>query len=334
MSKIFIIAEAGVNHNGSVDIAKKMIDVAVVAGIDAIKFQTFKAKKLVSIAAPKAQYQIDNTSVSETQFEMLKKLQLSNDSFRELFRYCQEKGILFLSSPFDEESIDMLVDLGVNIIKIPSGEITNLPYLRKIGRLNKRLIVSTGMAYLGEIEDVLRILTESGTKKENITILHCNTQYPTPVDDVNLNAMITIRDTFQVNVGYSDHTLGVEIAIAAIALGASVIEKHFTLDRSMDGPDHGASLEPDDLKAMVSSIRNVERAFGNGLKEPSPSELENRHIVRKSIIAFKGIKKGDLFTENNITTKRPATGISPLEWDNVIGQAAKRDFAEDELIEL
>jgi N,N'-diacetyllegionaminate synthase len=334
MSKVFIIAEAGVNHNGSVEIAKKMIDAAVISGVDAIKFQTFKAEKLVNITAPKAQYQIENAPASETQFEMLKKLQLSNDSFRELFRYCQEKGILFLSSPFDEESLGMLVDLGLNIIKIPSGELTNLPYLRKIGRLNKRLIVSTGMAYLAEIEDVLRILMESGTKKENITILHCNTQYPTPVDDVNLNAMITIRDTFKVNVGYSDHTIGIEIAIAAVALGASVVEKHFTMDKNMNGPDHGASLEPNELQAMVNAIRNVEKAFGAGLKEPSPSELENRNIVRKSIIAFEDIKKGDLFTESNITTKRPATGISPLEWDNVIGRAAKRNFAEDELIEL
>lgn len=334
MSKVFIIAEAGVNHNGSVEIAKKMIDAAVISGVDAIKFQTFKVEKLVSVTAPKAQYQMENASSSETQFEMLKKLQLSNDSLRELFRYCQAKDILFLSSPFDEESLDMLVDLGMNIIKIPSGELTNLPYLRKIGRLNKRLIVSTGMAYLAEVKDVLRVLMESGTKKENITILHCNTQYPTPVYDVNLNAIISIKDAFHINVGYSDHTLGIEIAIAAVALGASVIEKHFTLDRHMDGPDHRASLEPDELKTMSAAIRNVEKAFGNGIKEPSPSELQNRNIVRKSIIALKDIKKGDLFTEDNITTKRPATGISPFEWDIVIGKAAKRDFAEDELIEL
>jgi N,N'-diacetyllegionaminate synthase len=334
MSKVFIIAEAGVNHNGSVEIAKKMIDAAVISGVDAIKFQTFKVEKLVSVAAPKAQYQMENASASETQFEMLKKLQLPSDSLQELFRYCQEKDILFLSSPFDGESLDMLVDLGMNIIKIPSGELTNLPYLRKIGRLNKRLIVSTGMAYLAEIKDALRILMESGAKKENITILHCNTQYPTPVDDVNLNAIISIKDAFHVNVGYSDHTPGIEIAIAAVALGASVIEKHFTLDRHMDGPDHRASLEPDELKAMVVAIRNVEKAFGNGLKGPSPSELQNRNIVRKSIIALKDIKKGDLFTKDNITTKRPATGISPFEWDIVIGKVAKRDFAEDELIEL
>jgi N,N'-diacetyllegionaminate synthase len=334
MSKVFIIAEAGVNHNGSVGTAKKMIDVAAISGADAIKFQAFKAEKLASVTAPKAQYQMENISASETQFEMLKRLQLSNDSFRELFRYCQERGILFLSSPFDEENVDLLVDLGVDIIKIPSGEITNLPYLRKIGRLNKRLIVSTGMAYLKEIEDMLKVLTGFGTRKENITLLHCNTQYPTPVNDVNLNAMITIRDTLRVNVGYSDHTLGIEIAIAAVALGASVIEKHFTLGRNMDGPDHRASLEPDELKTMVNAIRNVEKSFGNGFKEPSSSELENRNIVRKSIIAYKNIKKGDLFTENNITTKRPATGISPFEWDQVIGQFAKRDFTKDELIEL
>jgi N,N'-diacetyllegionaminate synthase len=334
MSKVFIIAEAGVNHNGSVELAKKMIDAAVISGADAIKFQTFRAEKLASLSAPKAQYQMKNDSTSETQFEMLKKLQLSDDSFKELFWYCQKKGILFLSSPFDKESVDLLVDLGAKIIKIPSGEITNLPYLRKIGRLNKRLIVSTGMAYLKEIEDTLKVLTGYGTRKENVTILHCNTQYPTPVEDVNLNAMLTLRDTLCVNIGYSDHTPGIEIAIAAVALGASVIEKHFTLGKDMDGPDHRASLEPDELKTMVNAIRNVEKAFGNGFKEPSPSELENRNIVRKSIIAYEDIKKGDLFTENNIATKRPATGISPFEWDHVIGQFAKRDFTKDELIEL
>lgn len=334
MDRVFIIAEAGVNHNGSVDIAKKMIDFAVEAGVDAVKFQTFKAEKVASAAAPSAQYQIDNDPASRTQLEMLKRLQLSKRSFRELCRYCQKKDVMFLSSPFDEESVDMVIDLGVNVIKIPSGELTNVPYLRKIGRLNKRLIVSTGMAYLKEIEDALKILTESGTELKNITILHCNTQYPTPFNDVNLNAMNTMREAFHVDVGYSDHTVGIEIATAAVALGASVIEKHFTLDRNMDGPDHRASLEPDDLKNMVKAIRNLEKAFGTGLKEPSPSEILNRDIVRKSIVAVKGIKRGVLFTVNNIATKRPATGVSPLEWDNVIGRAAKRDFAADELIEL
>lgn len=330
----FIIAEAGVNHNGSLKIAKKMIEVASQAGADAIKFQTFKTEQLVSRFAPKAEYQKKTTSKSETQFEMIKKLELDLTSHKELIQYCKKKHILFLSSPFDLESIDLLNKLGLSIFKIPSGEITNLPYLRKIGKLRKKIIMSTGMADLGEVEDALDILIDSGTKKENITVLHCNTEYPTSFEDVNLNAMITIRDAFKVNVGYSDHTLGMEVPIAAIALGATVIEKHFTLDRNMPGPDHRASLEPEELKKMVKAIRNIEQSLGNGIKKPTPSELINKIIARKSIVASKGIKKGTVFTEKNVTTKRPGNGINPMEWEKVIGKIAKKDFAKDDIIEL
>jgi N,N'-diacetyllegionaminate synthase len=259
---------------------------------------------------------------------------LDQCAHKELIAYCRQKGIIFLSTPFDLESIDLLNDLGLKIVKIPSGEITNLPYLRKIGGLKKKLILSTGMADLQEIGDALKILTGAGTPKENITVLHCNTEYPTPMEDVNLRAMLTIRDTFDVKVGYSDHTLGIEVPIAAVALGASVIEKHFTLDANMKGPDHKASLEPDSLRAMVEAIRNIEKMLGDGLKGPSPSELKNMPIVRKSIVAAKDIKKGECFSAANLAVKRPGTGISPMEWDEVVGQAAKNNFKEDEVIKL
>jgi len=332
--KTFIIAEAGVNHNGSVEIAKRMIEVAKECGADAIKFQTFKAEKVISKYAPKAEYQKQATGEIDSQLEIVKNLELSFDDFIVLKEYCDKLNIMFLSTPFDFESIDFLDDLGLEIFKIPSGEITNLPYLEKIGKLGKRVILSSGMADLGEIEDALDILTSCGTKKEDITILHCNTEYPTPYEDVNLLAMLTIKEAFKVKVGYSDHTLGIEVPIAAVALGASVIEKHFTLDKNMEGPDHKASLEPHELKAMIDAIRNIEKALGNGIKKPSKSELKNKDIVRKSIVAKREIKKGEIFTEDNITVKRPGNGISPMRWYEVLGKVASRDYKEDELIEL
>lgn len=330
----FIIAEAGVNHNGSIDTARKLIDVAVDARADAVKFQTFKTDQIVSMTAPKAEYQIRTTGKRETQFRMLKKLELSGKAHSELFLYCKKKKTMFLSTPFDIESVDFLNKLGLGIFKIPSGEITNLPYLKKIGNLKKKIIMSTGMADAREIKDALKILIDCGTPKENITLLHCNTDYPTSMRDVNLLAMLTIRDAFKVKVGYSDHTPGIEVPVAAVALGASIIEKHFTLDKNMSGPDHKASLEPDELKAMVNAIRNVEKALGNGIKKPSRSEMKNIQVVRKSIVAAKDIKKGEVFGEDNITVKRPAGGISPMEWDNILGKRAKRDFRGDELIEI
>jgi N,N'-diacetyllegionaminate synthase len=332
--RIFIIAEAGVNHNGRIDLAKKMIDAAVKAGADAIKFQTFAPEKIVSRKAPKAEYQKKTTDRAESQLEMLKKLALDADAHKVLVGYCREKGIMFLSTPFDLESIDLLNGFGLKIFKIPSGEITNLPYLRKIGSLKKKIIMSTGMAEMKEISKAIQVLIEGGASKRNIILLHCNTEYPTPMKDVNLLAMITMKNTFGVRVGYSDHTLGIEIPVAAVALGAEVIEKHFTLDRKMEGPDHKASLEPKELEAMVMGIRNVEIALGNGSKKPSPSEIKNRAIARKSIVASREIKKGGVFTERNITSKRPGTGISPMKWHSVIGKKAKRNFKADELIEL
>jgi len=332
--KVYIIAEAGVNHNGSIELAKKMIDVAVKAEVNAVKFQTFKTENLVSKKAKKAEYQKQTTDSSESQFEMIKKLELDIETHKELIAYCNEKNITFLSTPFDHDSIDMLVELGLNIFKIPSGEITNLPYLRHIGSLKKQVILSTGMADIGEIEDALDILIKSGTPRTNITILHANTEYPTPIEDVNLTAMNTIGDTFKTKFGYSDHTLGIEVPIAAAAMGATVIEKHFTLDRSMQGPDHKASLEPDELKAMVSAIRNIEKALGDGIKKASPSESKNKEIARKSIVAGKYIKKGEIFTKENIAIKRPGNGISPMRWDQIIGKFAISDFNEDDLIEI
>lgn len=333
-NKTFIIAEAGVNHNGSIEIAKKMIEVAKECGADAIKFQTFKAEKVISKYAPKAEYQKQTTGEIDSQLEMVKKLELSFDDFIVLKEYCDKLNIMFLSTPFDFESIDFLDDLGLEIFKIPSGEITNLPYLEKIGKLGKKIILSTGMADLGEIEDALYILTSCGTKKEEITVLHCNTEYPTSYEDVNLLAMLTIKEAFKVKVGYSDHTLGIEVPIAAVALGASVIEKHFTLDKNMEGPDHKASLEPHELKAMIDAIRNIEKSLGDGIKKPSKSELKNKDIARKSIVAKREIKKGEIFTEDNITVKRPGNGISPMRWYEVLGKVALKDYKEDELIEL
>lgn len=334
MSKTFIIAEAGVNHNGSIELATQLIDVAVDAGVDAVKFQTFKAKNIISRYAPKANYQQETTNKSESQLEMVRRLEFGPAEHKDLMKYCKTKGIMFMSAPFDLESIDLLSELGLEIMKIPSGEITNLPYLRKIGSLGKRIIMSTGMADLKEIEDAFNILLQSGTDRTNITILHCNTEYPTPFEDVNLSAMLTIKDALNINVGYSDHTLGIEVAIAAVALGANVIEKHFTLDKTLPGPDHKASLEPGELKAMVQAIRNIERSLGDGIKKPSSSEIKNIAVARKSIVAKKCINKGEVFTTDNITSKRPGMGVSPMEWDNVIGKAAKGDFAEDEMIEL
>jgi N,N'-diacetyllegionaminate synthase len=329
----FIIAEAGVNHNASLKLARKMVDAAADAGADAIKFQTFTAEKLVCRHAEKAEYQKRTTETSRGQYELIKRLELDINAHRELFDYCREKGIRFLSSAFDLEGIDILNDLGVEIFKIPSGEIMNLPYLRKIGGLKKEVILSTGMADIGEIEDALDVLNQAGTNSEKITVLHCTTEYPTPVEDVNLQAMRTIGATFPGNsIGYSDHTLGIEIPIAAVALGATVIEKHFTLDRNMEGPDHSASLEPAELKAMVSAIRNIEKALGSGIKKPSPSELKNKPITRKSIVAAKDIIKGEAFTEENLTIKRPGTGISPMRWDELIGQNASKNYKQDDLI--
>lgn len=331
-NKVFIIAEAGVNHNGSIELAKKLIDVAVDAGVDAVKFQTFKAEKLVSKNAEKADYQKETTDASESQFDMIKKLELDADTHKELITYCQEKNIMFLSTPFDHDSIILLRDLGLKIFKIPSGEITNLPYLRHVGSLDKQVVLSTGMSNLKEVGDALNILVNSGTSKENITILHANTMYPTPMEDVNLNAMLTIQREFGVAVGYSDHTLGIEVDIAAVSMGASIIEKHFTLDKTMDGPDHKASLEPEELKAMVSAIRNIEKALGGYEKKLSPSEGVNIDIARKSIVANQIIKKGDILSNKNIAIKRPGTGISPMAWDNIIGTSATKDYQVDDLI--
>ncbi|MDC1122020.1 N-acetylneuraminate synthase [Nitrospinaceae bacterium] len=334
MSKTLIIAEAGVNHNGSLDTAYKLIDVAVEAGVDVVKFQSGTAEKVISQYAPKAEYQKNSTSKSESQLEMCKSFDLDYQAHSKLINYCREKKIRFLSSPFDLDSIDMLVELGLDTLKIPSGEITNLPYLLKIGALNKTIIMSTGMAELDEVRVALDILHHSGTSKNKLTVLHCNTEYPTPFEDVNLNAMLTLRDKLSVKIGYSDHTLGIEIPIAAVAMGGEVIEKHFTLDKNMPGPDHKASLEPSELKAMVCAIRNIEKSLGDGIKSSSPSELKNKAIARKSIVALRRIKKGEMFSENNITTKRPGLGISPMKWNEVMGQIADRDFSIDELIEL
>jgi len=333
-SNVLIIAEAGVNHNGSIDIAKKMIDIAVNADVDLVKFQTFKVEMLVTKTAEKAYYQKNHTQKNETQFEMIKKLELDRADHIELLNYCKQKNIQFLSSPFDHESIDLLAELNIPFYKIPSGEITNLPYLRHIGSMGKPIVMSTGMATLEEVRAAIEVLMEATVKKDDITILHCNTEYPTPMADVNLQAMLTIQKELGVKVGYSDHTLGIEVPIAAVALGASIIEKHFTLDRTMSGPDHAASLEPDELQAMVAAIRNIEKAMGDGVKTPSLSEIKNIPIARKSIIAKKFINKGERFTENNLTVKRPGTGISPMEWDAVKEKISKKVFVVDEQITL
>ena len=329
---VFIIAEAGVNHNGSVDLAKQLIDVASDSGANAVKFQTFKAENLVVKNTQKAEYQKQTTNASESQFNMIKRLELDVETHKELIAYCQEKNIIFLSTPFDHDSINLLNDLNLQIFKIPSGEITNLPYLRHIGKLNKEVILSTGMSNLQEVEDALTVLISAGTQKNNITVLHANTMYPTPMRDVNLNAMLTIQKELGVAVGYSDHTLGVEVDIAAVAMGASIIEKHFTLDKTMNGPDHKASLEPEELKSMVASIRNIEKAMGNSEKKPSPSESINIEVVRKSIVASQDIKKGEVLTERNITVKRPGDGMSPMKWDSVIGSIAVKSYNSDDFI--
>ena len=331
-NKVFIIAEAGVNHNGSIELAYKLIDIAVEAGADAVKFQTFKAENLVTKSADKADYQKQTTDESESQFEMIKKLELDVETHKELITYCQEKNIMFLSTPFDSDSINLLNELNLKIFKVPSGEITNLPYLKHIGTLRKQVILSTGMSTLKEVGDALAILTNAGTLNENITVLHANTMYPTPMEDVNLNAMQTIHKEFGVAVGYSDHTLGIEVDIAAVAMGASIIEKHFTLNKAMEGPDHKASLEPEELKAMVSAIRNIEKALGSNEKILSPSEEVNLNIARKSIVASCPIRKGELLSEKNISTKRPGTGISPMKWDEIIGTIATKSYQMDESI--
>lgn len=332
MRKTIVIAEAGVNHNGNIENAKKLIDAASNAKADYVKFQTFKTELCITKEAKKASYQIENTNnESESQFEMVKKLELSHEDHKTLIAHCRLKNIKFLSTAFDFESIEFLKDK-LDFYKIPSGEITNLPYLEKVAKLNLPIIMSTGMANMQEVKAANDVLLNNDVPQKNITILHCNTEYPTPMEDVNLNAMLSIQNELGVDIGYSDHTLGIEIPIAAVALGAKVIEKHFTLDRTMEGPDHRASLEPNELKTMVSAIRNIELALGDGVKKPSKSEEKNISIVRKSIVATKNIKKGDTFTEENITVKRPGTGTSPMKWHEVIGSVATKDFNEDELI--
>ncbi len=335
MEKIYIIAEAGVNHNGSLERAKEMIEAAALSGVDAVKFQTFKASTLVTRFAEKADYQKKNAGVADSQYEMLKKLELTASDFEILRAHCEQQGIDFLSTPFDLSSIDLLLGLGIKVWKLPSGDMTNLPYLRRIGSLGHEVIASTGMCDLKEIGAALAVLEEAGTPRERISLLHCNTEYPTPMRDVNLRAMQALSDTYPglKGIGYSDHTVGIEVPIAAVAMGATIIEKHFTLDRSLPGPDHKASLEPDELASMVSAIRNIETALGDGVKQPSPSELKNKPIARKSIVAAMPIAEGELFLKDNLTVKRPGTGISPMRWDELIGTVAKRNYDEDELID-
>lgn len=329
---VFVIAEAGDNHNGSFELALKLVDAAVEAGADCVKFQTFVTEEVISIKAEKAAYQKDNTGNAETQYDMVKKLELSFDQFRKIKKYCEEKKILFLSTPFDIPSIDFLNEIDIPFWKLPSGEITNLPYLIEIAKTHKDIVMSTGMANLKEIETTLDILKKYGAGK--VTLLHCNTEYPTPMRDVNLNAMLTLKKEFGVSVGYSDHTKGMEVPIAAVALGATVIEKHLTLDCNMEGPDHKASMEPDDFKKMVSCIRNIEIAMGNGEKVPSVSETPNIEIARKSIVARRKITQGEFFTEENLAVKRPGNGLSPMKWFEVLGKTAANDFEKDELIRV
>jgi N,N'-diacetyllegionaminate synthase len=329
---VFIIAEAGVNHNGDIALARQLVDEAKEAGVNAVKFQTFVAEQLITKTAPKAAYQKITTENQESQYEMIKYLELSFDEFTALKEYCDHSGIMFLSTPFDMESIEYLESIEIPLYKIPSGEITNLPYLIKIAETRKPVIMSTGMSTLEEIGDAVSVLKQHGTKE--LVLLHCNTEYPTPFEDVNLNAMITMKEAFQTQVGYSDHTLGIEASIAAVALGAKVIEKHFTLDKNMNGPDHKASLCPDELKLLVQSIRNIEAALGDGEKKPSKSELKNRDIARKSIVAKVPIRAGEAFSAENITVKRPGSGISPMKWYDVLGRTAIRNFRADELIVL
>ena len=330
--KTLIIAEAGVNHNGDLDLAKQLINAAADAGADLVKFQTFNANHQVTRTAKKADYQTQTTSSTESQHAMLRLLELTEEMHHQLIAHCLTQNIGFLSTGFDIESVDLLVSLGQECFKIPSGEITNLPYLRHIGQLGKTVILSTGMATLGEIEAAIEVLEQTGTPRAKVTVLHCTTEYPTPMNEVNLRAMQSIHAAFDVAVGYSDHTEGIEIAIAAVAMGASVIEKHFTLDRTFPGPDHQASLEPAELKAMVTAIRNIEIALGDGIKRLTPSEARNKPVARKSLVASRAISIGEIFTAENLTTKRPGTGISPMRWDEFIGQAAQKDYHEDELI--
>ena len=335
MKKVLIIAEAGVNHNGSIELAKKLVDAAALAGVDYVKFQSFKAENLVSKDAKKAEYQqINMADGDDSQFTMLKKLELSPEQHIELIAYCNEKGIKFFSTAFDLESIDFLASLKLGLWKIPSGEITNYPYLKQIALKKEPVILSTGMCDMTDIDNAIQVLLKFGVTKEQITVLHCNTEYPTPMHDVNLNAMKTIADKFEVNIGYSDHTKGIEVPIAAVALGATVIEKHFTLDKTMEGPDHKASLEPQELIAMTTAIRNIEMALGSGEKKVTSSEINNKSVARKSIVASQYIQVGDVLTESNLTVKRPGTGISPMLWENVLGTKATKSYQPDELIEL
>lgn len=332
MGSTLIIAEAGVNHNGNVDTACLMVDRAAACGADAVKFQTFSADRMVSRHAEKADYQKLQSGADETQYEMLKRLELNRDAHEWLRDRCAQRGVMFLSAPFDIESIDLLVSLGLTTFKIPSGEITNLPYLRRIGRVGKKVIMSTGMSYLAEVRSALDVLTAAGTKRADITVLHCTTAYPTPFEDVNLRALTVMREQLGVAVGYSDHTPGWEVPAAAVALGAAVIEKHFTLDMNQPGPDHAASLDPEGFAGMVRAIRTIEKSLGTGVKEPSSSELKNRDIARKSIVARVPVKKGDILSEANVTVKRPGTGISPMRWDEVIGTVSPTDVEQDGLI--
>ena len=331
MNHVFVIAEAGVNHNGDIQNAKPLMDAAVEAGADAVKFQTFKTENIVCKTAPKAGYQMETTDRSETQFEMLKKLELTAQMHNDLIEHCKKRNILFLSTPFDVDSVRYLANLGLKIFKIPSGEITNLPYLREIAKYRKKVILSTGMSSMDEVRAAVEVLRENGT--DDIVLLHCTSQYPTSMSDVNLSAMVSMREEIGLPTGYSDHTQGIEIPIAAVALGAMVIEKHLTLDRTMEGPDHKASLEPEELAKMVEGIRKVEQALGDGIKRMSESEKANRQIVRKSIVALKHIKKGEKFSELNLTTKRPGNGISPMRWNELIGKTAHRDYETDEMIQ-
>lgn len=334
MSRALLIAEAGVNHNGDLGLAKRLVGAAANAGADYVKFQTFCADRLVTATAAKAEYQARTTTAGESQRDMLRRLELTPEMHETLMARSAECGIGFLSSAFDLESVDYLIQLGIDFLKVPSGEITNLPYLRRIAKHGSPILLSTGMSTMEEIREALEALHAAGTPRERVTVLQCNTEYPTPMPDVNLRAMLAIRDEFGVSIGYSDHTPGIEVAIAAVALGASVIEKHFTLDRTLVGPDHAASLEPDELRAMVSAIRNVEAALGDGIKRPSPSEVKNISAARKSVVAARAIEAGEILSEHNLTVKRPGTGISPMRWDDLIGRKSKRNFLPDEHIEL
>jgi N,N'-diacetyllegionaminate synthase len=335
MEHVIIIAEAGVNHNGSLENAKKLVEVAARAGADFVKFQTFKTELNLTKNAKKAGYQEKSTGVGESQYDMVKKFELSYDEFLIVKEHCDSLGINFLSTGFDKPSLDFLETLNPEFYKIPSGEITNLPYLRKIASFGRNVVMSTGMANMEEVKNAFDVLRNNGLAKDQISIIHCNTEYPTPMEDVNLRAMLHIKDELDVQIGYSDHTLGIEVPTAAVALGATIIEKHFTLDRNMPGPDHSASLEPEELRSMVSAIRNIEKAIsGSGKKEPSPSESKNKPIARKSIVASKNINKGELLSEENLSIKRPGTGIIPMKWDEIIGKKAIKDFKEDDLIEL